>query len=355
MENNRITGFDFARAFAILGMMLVNYKIVFNQSIVKYNILNQFLSLFEGRAAAVFVILAGVGIGLMTKKSYESKNTNERKKMKITLLKRALFLFVLGIILYRVFGWTADILHFYGVYIAFLVLFIYCKTKTIISFGFLTIVIGTIMQLTSDYSKGWDQAFNSYEGLFTLSGFIRNTFLNGYHPFFPWFAFILFGLALSRLDFNDEIKIKKLTLGALAIAIIIEMISIGLQNNFGNSEFAIYLFDTKPMNPTALYIVAATAWAISFIGMCVILSHRKSQYKTFKVVVNGGQMALTHYLLHVLVLIVMIFIDQLAYHDEVFVIAISFIVFLFMLLSSHIWLSKFERGPIEFLMRKVTK
>lgn len=355
MENNRITGFDFARACAILGMMLVNYKIVFNQSIVKYNILNQFISLFEGRAAAVFVILAGVGIGLMTKKSYVSQDRIEQKKMKITLLKRAIFLFVLGTILYCLFGWTADILHFYGVYIAVLVLFIYLKTKTIVTFGFLTIVIGTIMQLTFDYSQGWDLAFNSYDGLFTLSGFIRNTFFNGYHPFFPWFAFILFGLALSRLDFKDEKKVKGLTVGALGMAIFIEMISIGLQNIFGHTEIAIYLFDTKPMNPTALYIISSTAWAISFIGMCVLLSHRKSKGKTFEVVVNGGQMALTHYLIHVLVLIVMIFVDQLAYHDEVFVITISFIVFLFMLLSSHIWLSKFKRGPIEYLMRKVTK
>lgn len=64
----RIEAFDFARALAILGMMLVNYKIVFTYGRVKSPLLTNLIEVLEGRAAAVFLILAGLGIGLMTKK-----------------------------------------------------------------------------------------------------------------------------------------------------------------------------------------------------------------------------------------------------------------------------------------------
>ncbi len=124
-DSNRIQGFDVARAFAIMGMMLVNYKIVFTYGIKKHMLLSGFLGVFEGRAVAVFIILAGIGIGLMTKKSYFSGSLEVRKQIRITVLKRALFLFVLGQILYAGFGWSADILHYYGVFMVMICFFIY--------------------------------------------------------------------------------------------------------------------------------------------------------------------------------------------------------------------------------------
>ncbi len=355
MEMNRIKGFDYARAFAILGMMLVNYSIVFNQNIVKYEILSRFIAAFQGRAAAVFVILAGIGIGLMTHSSYVSKDRLERNKQRLTLLKRAIFLFIFGLLLYLIFDWTADILHYYGVYMAAIVFFIFMRTKTLVILATVTTTIGSILQLFFDYSQGWNSAFDHYSGFFTVHGFLRNTFFNGYHPFFPWFAFLLFGLALSRLNFRDQKKMKQVTLVALIIAIVIELISLGLIKYFGDTEMAIYIFDTKPMNPTALYIFASTAWAIFFIGLCVCIDQRETHSKGYLLIANGGKMALTHYLIHVLVIVLMQMIDQLAYHDEIFVIGISLVTFVCMLLFSQIWHRKFDRGPIELLMRKVTK
>lgn len=61
-------GFDFARAIAIFGMVIVNFKIAMNAE--KGNqVLLWFSGLFEGRASALFVELAGIGLTFLTSKA----------------------------------------------------------------------------------------------------------------------------------------------------------------------------------------------------------------------------------------------------------------------------------------------
>ena len=58
----RILGYDIARALAIIGMVIVNFKIVMGADEHGPHWLLSFASLFEGRAAATFVVLAGVHV-----------------------------------------------------------------------------------------------------------------------------------------------------------------------------------------------------------------------------------------------------------------------------------------------------
>jgi len=196
----------------------------------------------------------------------------------------------------------------------------------------------------------------NYEGFWSVKGFISHTFFNGYHPFFPWFTFILFGLLLSRYNFSDKRKIISLTSISIITALVLECISALLINYFGNSEIAVFLFSTKPMNPTFLYVFTATAWAIFFIGLCILLERKFKASRWYQLIVKTGQMALTHYVIHVIgVLGVMVLIDNLAYHDEIFVLFISLFAFLLMLLFSNVWSLKFNKGPIELFMRRITQ
>jgi hypothetical protein len=49
-------------------MILVNFKIVFGENGIK-----SFVDILEGKAAATFVVLAGVGLALMTKSAIKKK------------------------------------------------------------------------------------------------------------------------------------------------------------------------------------------------------------------------------------------------------------------------------------------
>jgi uncharacterized membrane protein len=61
----RIIGYDVARALAIFGMVVVNFKVVMAASEADPGWLASLVGLLEGRAAATFVILAGVGLSLL--------------------------------------------------------------------------------------------------------------------------------------------------------------------------------------------------------------------------------------------------------------------------------------------------
>ena len=352
--NKRIYGFDIARALAILGMMLVNYKIIFTHEVIKYDVLNKLLSLFEGRAVAVFLLLAGIGISLMTKKAFTTGDKYLKRKGRITLIKRAIFLFVLGIILYRYFDWSADILHYYGIYLLLVCFFIYMKSKDIIISIVILLIVSTTMQINLDYFYGWNEFFTEYLNFFTISGFLRNTFFNGYHSVFPWFSFILTGVIFGRINFNDLNKIKKITKYSLLLAFWIEIVSASIIILFKNSEIVIYFFDTKPINPTVFYVIASSFWAIGFICICYIFSTKYNNNLT-KSLILTGQMALTHYIGHSIVVLSFFEVyDGISYRSEIFVLLFSLIIFALMIIFSILWSKKFKRGPIEMFMRKIT-
>ena len=112
----RIIGYDLARALAVFGMVVVNFKIVMGAEKNGPAWLAGLVGLLDGRAAATFVVLAGAGLSLLSQKGRMQKDRDRLARDRHTLLKRALFLFIFGLLYTPI--WPADILHFYGVYIA---------------------------------------------------------------------------------------------------------------------------------------------------------------------------------------------------------------------------------------------
>jgi len=75
----RIIGIDVARALAVIGMIIVNFKVVFGENGLPW--VKSFVSIFDGKAAATFVVLAGVGLALMTNSAI---NNRDKEKIKIS-------------------------------------------------------------------------------------------------------------------------------------------------------------------------------------------------------------------------------------------------------------------------------
>ena len=98
----------------------------------------------EGRAAATFVVLAGIGLGLAGLKGLD-------QTISVTI-KRALFLLVIGLLNMTIFD--ADILHYYAFYFLFGVLLLPLGSRAL--FG---VLIGlniafAIMILSLNYDAG---------------------------------------------------------------------------------------------------------------------------------------------------------------------------------------------------------
>ena len=150
------------------------------------------MGLLKGRAAATFVILAGVGLSLLSRRARLANDEEGIAKNRITLLKRALFLFVVGLLYTPI--WPADILDFHGIYIAIGAFLLAASERRLWTLAFTFMAVFVVLMPLFDYEQGWNWETLAYTGFWTPSGMIRHLFVNGFHPVFPWAAFLLVGM-----------------------------------------------------------------------------------------------------------------------------------------------------------------
>lgn len=356
--NNRILGYDFARGLAVIGMVFVNFKVVMVAE--ESSVLSNLVKVLSGKAAALFVVLAGVGMTLMYNGAKRKNCVEGVKKVKTNLLKRAAFLFAIGLSYY--FIWPADILHYYGLYLSIGVLFLSASRKWLISVSLLLIVAYSLLFPVLNYDKGWDWTIMEYTEFFTLQGFFRNLFINGFHPAIPWLAFLLTGIWVGRINFRDLRVRKKVLLIALATYVLFKAISMAMVSALStlspsetlDIEFA---FGTSPMPPLFFYMVTASSLAVFIITLSIYIAEKYSNTLLIKQMVSNGQLALSNYFFHVIIgmLGIQLFFGKLeqAFSIE-FAVAYASVFSILLIVFSHYWRRRFNHGPLENLMRRIT-
>ncbi len=354
----RIIGIDVARALAVIGMIIVNFKVVFGENGLSW--VKSFASLFDGKAAATFVVLAGVGLALMTNSAIKNKDQDKLKIVRRRILKRALFLFIVGISYIAI--WPADILHFYGIYMAITILLLISKERTLIATAITLIVAFPILMTFWNYETGWDFNTLDYQGFWTLKGFMRNLFFNGFHPVIPWTAFMLFGYWFGKQDLHNDKFIKKTFWISSIIFVSIQALSY-LTISFlseGNKEIAKELTEilgTNPMPPLPIYMFNGSAIAFAIISACIIIAKRFENNKIIDALNKTGQLALTFYVAHVIIgmgIIDVINPAKMGNYSVEFSVVYALVFSLLCIVFAVIWRKYKTSGPLEWIMRKIT-
>jgi uncharacterized membrane protein YeiB len=356
--NKRIIGIDVARALAVIGMIIVNFKVVFGENGLSW--VKSFASIFDGKAAATFVVLAGVGLALMTNSAIKNKDQNKLKIARRRILKRALFLFIVGISYVAI--WPADILHFYGIYMAITILLLTSKERTLIATAITLIVAFPILMTFWNYETGWDFTTLDYHGFWTVKGFMRNLFFNGFHPVIPWTAFMLFGYWFGKQDLHNDKFIKKTFWISSIIFVSIQALSYSFISflSEGNQETAKELTEilgTNPMPPLPIYMFNGIAIAFAIISACIIIAKRFENNKIIDALDKTGQLALTFYVAHVI--IGMGIIDamnpaKMGNYSVEFSVVYALVFSLLCIVFAVIWRKYKTSGPLEWIMRKIT-
>ncbi|MAC47903.1 MAG: transporter [Oceanospirillum sp.] len=349
----RLDGLDFARFIAFFGMVLVNFRLVVSgDAPTDPHFLDGLITLMEGRAAATFVVLAGIGLGLAQLRT--SLNT-----ITVITLKRAAFLFLLGLLNLLVFD--ADILHYYAVFFLFGALLLPLRNAGLVLAIVLLNCLSVLLLFILDYDKGWNWSDYSYSDFWTLEGFVRHLFFNGWHPVIPWLSYLLFGVLLSRYDLaKQKTQCLLMLLGGIAV-LEAEVASALLQPELAeiDPELAL-LATTEALPPMPLYMLAGLGSASFVIGLCLLLSRYMSRVSLLDRnllawFTSAGRQTLTLYLAHIF--IGMAVLEELGYiGNESVVVAFSAAVLfcLFAMLYACIWGRYFKRGPLEALMRRLT-
>jgi len=357
---SRIIGYDIARAFAIFGMVLVNFKLVMGADNGSSVLIN-FAHIFEGRAAGLFVVLAGIGLSLMTQKARLSGNTQALIKARNNILKRGSALVVIGTLFLTI--WPADILHFYGLYFFFAAFMFNASSRRLLVLAIFLMAGFVLYLVLGNYEAGWNWETLDYSGLWTVTGYLRHWFFNGFHPVFPWGAFLLIGLWLGRLPMQDKYFRRILALKALVIVIITQLASFSLiavvDQRLGASisyDNLVTLLSTNVIPPMPQYIISAAASAIVIIVTCIEIAERFESAAVVRALAETGRQSLSVYIAHVLLGMGVIEVSGFmgtANIETAFVASLIFCIA--SVVGTNLWRLRWQVGLCEYLFRRVTR
>ena len=345
-RDRRLHGLDLARYLALVGMVIVNFDIVMVHVGEPLYASSRIAESLQGRAAATFVVLAGIGLGIAAKHGKWNQTY-------LVTLKRAAFLMVIGLLNSLVFD--ADIIHYYAIYFVIGALLLR-SPNFLLWFSIVGLVGGFVALMTVfDYETGWNFEDFSYEGFWTPTGFIRNLFFNGWHPVVPWVAFLLFGIWLSRQKLREKFLQVTLVAAGGTILLLTTFVSRWLIANTADTvPDAEYLFGTSAIPPMPLYMIAGGSAASLIIGVCLLLESRLRSLGILDLLTPAGRQTLTLYIAHILIGMGMLEAlgriggqtgDAALIASAVFCIAAT--------IYAYLWSRRFRRGPLEFLMRRI--
>lgn len=358
----RIIGFDIARALAIFGMITVNYRSTFHITGESPAWLETVAGMVNGRAAALFVLLAGIGISLLSRQSRLSGERADIREDRFNLLRRAAFLLAIGLLFRQI--WEYDILHFYGVYLIFAAVLLTVSNRNLAIAGLFAILIFPALYYILPAQFGIP--FWATTSEFTVREVLIDFFFQGYHPVTPWIGFMIAGMLLGRLDMRDPAIRRKMLVGGVVLALAAEGIAylaldmglFKLMEDVSQTidlEEASLVLGTAPYPPMPLFLAVGIGWGMAIVSLCLSFGDRFADRRWIVPLVHTGQLALTIYILHGTVGVWAVGWAGYKPHQTLeWIIGYSALFYVAMIIASTLWRRRFDRGPVEAIMRRLT-
>lgn len=386
LEDNSRTGRillpDLVRAFALLGIVMVNVAYFAFPSDVTYHAggLDSGLdhaayfginALFLFKSYTLFSFMFGVGL------AYQILSAEKRGvSFRTSFFRRLIGLVLLGI-LHVTLAFQGDILIFYGILGVGLFFFRNAQQKTLISTGIVLVIVQVLValmfaislymgetyapdemqQIAAEIQQQSEFSFTVQTGgnFIAIAKFRWIDWLGMLQYVLPLqgpgvFGFFLLGLASVRAGVLADptaplwVKSRRLYL------------PVGLLLSIGGAY--IYMKSQNPLSSGALFsyaliLLAAPFSSLGYIGLIAKWSAGPvTIFKTF--VARGGTASLTAYLLQSVVLSLIFSGYGLGYFGQLNALtccALAFTVGLFSISFASLWRITFKRGPLEILLR----
>jgi len=358
LPNNRILGYDLARAASFFGMLLVNFSVLMGSGSAAPNWFDWVTEVIRGRPAATFVVLAGVGLSLLTKSVHLSKDRGDLHRKRSTLLKRSLFLLVIGLFNFFISP-ISDIIHFYAFYIALGACLLTVSNVSLWLLTGLTIICRPLVFIAFGFVKSWELNSFADASFLNIPGIIGHIFFNGCFPVIPWMAFITVGMWLGRQDFSDRALRRKILLagiGAVACAESFSRVGTYLFSSpqFGGGlEKLLPFFQIVSWDPMPLFMISAIGTALVVIALVMKMADKYGNTPWVLPFASVGQTTLTLYVTHTIVGSILLWIlEEFDLGPRLFSLWACLFFYLVALFFSQNWLKRFRRGPLEMLMRR---
>jgi hypothetical protein len=310
-RQGRLVGLDVARCLALLGMVATHVL----DARTPDGELATAQWLAGGRASALFAVLAGVSLALMTREPLHGRPLALRS---LGIAGRAVLIALLGLLLGGLDSGVAVILTYYGVLFLLGLPFTLLRVRTLVLLtGGWVVVAPVVSHLVRPHlpERGFESP--TFAQLADPGQLASELLLTGYYPVVPWLAYLLAGLVLGRLDLRDPSLLGALALGGLATAVLATRISGTLVDPAVASENATGMFGTTPADgdwdwllvvaphsATPFDLAQTIGSAVLVIALCLLVERLLPRAATMVlgVVLGAGAATLTLYSLHVVML-----------------------------------------------------
>ncbi len=293
--DSRIRGIDLARAIAILGMVMVHIGPVRMDG---FGALGAAYRLPHGRAAILFVVVAGIGISLLA-----GDRTRDRLRGTVARLGwRALVLLPAGLALATLPHPVAVILHFYAFFFLIAVVTLWLSDRVLLVLAGSFALLGPITLLIARQER--PEWFAPGMPNWNEAGHIaRDLVLSGTYPAVVWVVPLFLGILVGR----QNLRSLRVVAGVAVVGSVLAALSFTahnlLQGRIGTPSSKAdwsQLAALEPHNGMPLWVLSATGIAIALVGICILAA--RALPRLFWPAVAVGQLALTIYVAHLIVL-----------------------------------------------------
>jgi uncharacterized membrane protein YeiB len=341
------------------------------------------LELARGRSSALFALLAGFSLILITGRP-EPRTGRAGRQAVGRIVIRSVALMVLGFALTALNTDVDVILSFYGL-LFLLVLPLYRlsgRTLAIIAAAGALVMPQVLYVIRQSIEGGnWADAVVAGDPLAWVTGtdgFMELLFTGDY-PVLTWMPFMVAGMALARLDLARARVRTRLVLTGVVLAVLgyggswlalhfvpHALTTVGAATDGGSASSAwwsdtvgditggtpaAWLLVAAPHSQTTFSILGNTGAALTVVALCVWATCRLPGLTRLATpVIAVGMIALTTYVLHILA------IRAFGMEEETGPALLSLFVFTAtaMLLATA-WTRRFRRGPLEHLFHAMTQ
>ena len=356
-NTRRVLGYDIARSLALFGMVFIDFWVLTDADTPCPEWLLSSLRLVQGRSAPLFVVLAGLGLSLLSRAALKNRVSSRIGHVRSMILKRAAFLFISGWLLSLV--WRADILHFYAVYFTVGTLLVNVSNRRLWEVAVTVIGIFSVLMIVCEFDRGWEWTGVNFVDFWNLPRLLRHVFFSGLYPVLPWLAFLILGLWLGRKDLSRPSFRKKIyVLGAGAV-VAAEFLSWSVFHLSPskipsvNLEKILPWFSIDPWEPMPLFLISSGGTALIAVALSVAAAERFEKAPWLSPIAAMGQLTFTLYIGHIILGSMVVGGSKiLGVRPWLFPLWGTLLFILAALVFAHQWRKHFQRGPLEWLMRR---
>ncbi|MGQ0575854.1 MAG: heparan-alpha-glucosaminide N-acetyltransferase domain-containing protein [Pseudonocardia sp.] len=307
----RVRGVDAARALAQIGMV-ATHTLLLREGGAPTTV----ALLAEGRASALFAVLAGVGVALYAGGPRRPSAGRERWALGAGLAVRGLIVGLLGLLLVELDPPVLVILSFYGLLFLVAVPLLRLSARALLVLAVLACVLTPVI---SHLLRPGRHGVGSQEGVAALTdpaGLLFHLAVDGFYPVLTWTTYLCAGMATGRLDLRRPGVAWALLGGGAAVSVLAGALSGVLLRVAGPAidaeRLAGRFYGTAPTDTwwwlavdaphsgAPLDLASTTGGALAVLGAMLLLARRSPAAAWLPAAV--GAVPLTLYVVHALAL-----------------------------------------------------